>query len=268
MLLAYLAGSSAIGIARLPEQPAIRWVLLANALYAGLILLAARAPLGRLGRTLREAYPLALLAALYPALDILNNFGGVTVHDAAVQRWEQLLFGTDPSRMWWQREPSVFWSTVLHTAYLSYYPIVAAPLVVFLARGRLEEARRAVTWVLATFLACYLVFLLFPVAGPYYEYPRPAAWFVSNPAARLVYGTLSQGSAYGAAFPSSHVAAALVATAAAFRGSRALGRALLVPSALLTIGVVYCQMHYAVDAIAGLGVGLLAGEVGRRARTA
>jgi membrane-associated phospholipid phosphatase len=28
-----------------------------------------------------------------------------------------------------------------------------------------------------------------------------------------------------------------------------------IPTALLTIGVVYCQMHYAVDAVAGLLVG-------------
>jgi membrane-associated phospholipid phosphatase len=27
---------------------------------------------------------------------------------------------------------------------------------------------------------------------------------------------------------------------------------------LMTVGVVYCQMHYGVDAIAGLGVGLMA----------
>ena len=30
---------------------------------------------------------------------------------------------------------------------------------------------------------------------------------------------------------------------------------LLVPTVLLTIGVVYCQMHYGVDALAGLAVG-------------
>ena len=30
---------------------------------------------------------------------------------------------------------------------------------------------------------------------------------------------------------------------------------LLAPTVLLTVGVVYCQMHYAVDALAGLGVG-------------
>jgi membrane-associated phospholipid phosphatase len=95
------------------------------------------------------------------------------------------------------------------------------------------------------------------VAGPYYVFPRPAAWFVANPAARLVYDTLAEGSSYGAAFPSSHVAASVAAALAAIIGSRRLGAALLVPTILLTIGVVYCQMHYAVDAIAGLVLGTM-----------
>jgi membrane-associated phospholipid phosphatase len=168
-----------------------------------------------------------------------------------VQGWEQLLFGQQLSRIWWQTSPSIFWSAVLHGAYFAYYPIILGPLVYFLATGQLVAAQRTTRWVLSTFLLCYLAFLFFPVAGPYYEFPRPDAWFIANLPARLVYATLAAGSAYGAAFPSSHVAATLVATAAAFHGSRAVGALLSVPAALLSVGVVYCQMHYAVDAIAG-----------------
>jgi len=174
------------------------------------------------------------------------------VHDATVRGWELRLFGSELSRTWWQAAPSRFWSTVLHAAYFGYYPLIAAPLVTFLALGRIEAARRTAFWLVATFLLCYLVFLAFPVAGPYYEFPRPDPAFLDNPAARLVYATLAGGSAYGAAFPSSHVAATLVAVAAAFHGSRRLGWTMVVPALLLTVGVVYCQMHYAVDALAGI----------------
>ena len=62
----------------------------------------------------------------------------------------------------------------------------------------------------------------FPVAGPYYVFPRPDAWFLDNVFARTVYDTLATGSSYGAAFPSSHVAAALAAALSAARGSHAL----------------------------------------------
>jgi membrane-associated phospholipid phosphatase len=254
MLLAYLAITSVIAVARLPAQPAIRWVLLSNALIGLLVWVLNRYPLGSIGRVIREIYPILLLGALYPAIDILNNFGRVAVHDDRVRGWELALFGGEPSRTWWQSSHSVFWSTIFHGTYFAFYPIVLAPPIVFLVLARLEDARRAVRWILATFLTCYLVFLLFPVAGPYYEFPRPDAWFIANPMARLVYATLEKGSAYGAAFPSSHVAATLVATAAAFTGSRKLGWILLIPALLLSIGVVYCQMHYAVDALAGIGV--------------
>jgi membrane-associated phospholipid phosphatase len=176
------------------------------------------------------------------------------VHDVTVRAWEHWLFGGDISQTWWQTAPSVFWSTVFHGAYFAYYPIIALPVITFLIMGRPEAARRSVLWLLATYVITYVVFVLYPVAGPYYEFPRPAAWFVDNFPARLVYGTLANGSAFGAAFPSSHVAATIVATAAALRGSRVVGWCLVVPAALLTVGVVYCQMHYAVDALAGIAV--------------
>jgi membrane-associated phospholipid phosphatase len=191
---------------------------------------------------------------LYSELDVLNSGGGA-VHDQMVQRWELLVFGTQISREWWQTAPSRFWSTVLHAAYLSYYFIVAAPALYFAWRGDLAAVRRFVLVVMATFIVCYLVFLFFPVAGPYYQFPRPAPWFTDNLPARLAYQALASGSSYGAAFPSSHVAAALAATLAAGRLSWRLGLILAVPTLLLTAGVVYCQMHYGVDALAGLAVG-------------
>ncbi len=111
------------------------------------------------------------------------------------------------------------------------------------------------------------MFIFFPVAGPYYEFPRPATWFTDNLAARLTYEALATGSSYGAAFPSSHVAAAVAATLAAARSSPRLGLLLAIPTLLLTIGVVYCQMHYGVDALGGLAVGVLVtGCVGGRGK--
>lgn len=254
LLLGYLAVTSALALIRLPEQPANRWVLLSNLLMALALGLLARAPATGATRVLRNLFPLFLLGALYPAIDILNNFGAAPTHDLAVRRWEIGLFGSEVSRTWWQASRSVTWSTVYHAAYFAFYPSIAATPITLLIQRRRAEAERAVTWIFATFLLCYLVFVTFPVAGPYYEYPRPDRWFIDNPPARLVYATLAKGSAYGAAFPSSHVAATLVAVAAAWIGSRTLGAILALPAILLTIGVVYCQMHYAIDALAGVAV--------------
>jgi membrane-associated phospholipid phosphatase len=256
VLLGYLGVVTAVAVYRAPVQPGCWWLVLANGFAAMLIALLRQTGLGRTGQVLREIYPLLLLVGLYGQLDVLNR-GVVRPHDALVQHWELALFGRQLSQTWWQEAPSRFWSTVLHGAYFSYYFIVTVPAAYFLWRGDLASVRRFVLAVMTTFVLCYLVFIFFPVAGPYYVFPHPAAWFLDNPAARLVYDTLAEGSSYGAAFPSSHVAATVAAAVMAALGSRRLGLLLLLPTVLLTVGVVYCQMHYGVDALAGLAVGAL-----------
>lgn len=272
ILLVYLLVVSVVAASRASAQPGCWWLLLAHALFLVLLFLITRPGLGPVGRTIRELYPLFLLPGLYSELDVLNS-PSLPVYDAVVQRWESFIFGTQISREWWQAAPSPFWSTIFHGAYLSYYLILSAPAIYLAWRGDLAGVRRFVLVVITTFVLCYLVFIFFPVAGPYYQFPRPASWFIANLPARLAYEALATGSSYGTAFPSSHVAAALAATVAAMQASRRLGLILLVPTLLLTVGVVYCQMHYGVDAIAGLVVGgsvtgAVAGLVERKHKTA
>jgi membrane-associated phospholipid phosphatase len=60
------------------------------------------------------------------------------------------------------------------------------------------------------------------------------------------------------------VAATVTATAGAWSGSRPLGVILAVPAALLAVATVYCQMHYGIDALAGLATGIGVVAVVRR----
>ena len=255
LLAGYLVIVSVVAIVRAPGLPNCWWLLVAHGLFGLLLYLLTRPGLGPVGRTIREIYPLLLLVALYSELDVLNGPGGTTVYDGVVQRWELAIFGAQLSTEWWRAMPSRFWSAVLHAAYLSYYLIVVAPAFYFAWRRNIIALRHFILVVMTTFVVCYLVFIFLPVAGPYYVFARPDPWFVDNVFARAVYDTLATGSSYGAAFPSSHVAAAVAATLSAGRGSRWLGWSLAVPTVLLTIAVVYCQMHYGVDAIAGLLTG-------------
>lgn len=263
LLLGYLAIVTIVAAVRAPSQPECWWLLPAHGLFLVLLLLLRSRTLGPVGRALGEIYPLLLLVGLYAEIGILNS-RAAPIHDALVQQWEVALFGSHVSVEWWKAAPSRFWSTVLHAAYFSYYLIVTVPAIIFLRQGRKAEARHFIFAVMATFVTCYLVFIFFPVAGPYYLFPHPPAWFLDNVPARLVYATLAAGSSYGAAFPSSHVAAAVAATVAGFRGSKRVGIALVIPTLLLMVGVVYCQMHYAVDAAAGAVVGAVLGGMIRR----
>lgn len=266
-LFGFLTVGSIIALLRIGERPQAIYALSAYGMIAMLVVLVTSpSGLGALGRAVREIYPLLLLVPLYSSLDFLNGIGQIRVHDELVRHWEDVLFGAQVSRTWWQEHGSRFWSAVLHASYFSYYVIIPMPLAWFAVTGDLASLRRSVLIIFSTFLICYVCFLLFPVAGPYYEFPRPAPWFLDNGPARLVYATLSTGSSYGAAFPSSHVAATVAAAIAGWLGSRKLGVILAIPTILLTIGVVYCQMHYAVDALAGVVLGVMMGLVFRTAR--
>ncbi len=227
--------------------------------HLGLVLLAvlaSRAPSSGGGGVLRAAYPVFILPGLYASLDVLIGRGAPTF-DAPLLALEEAIFGNQPARDWWRGSPSAFWSTVLHAAYFSYYLIVPLPVLVLLVQRRGREIAPYLNGVVATFLACYLIYLFFPVSGPYYQWPHPDGAFVDNVPARLVYGALAQGSSYGAAFPSSHVAATVAATIGAWMASRTLGLIIAVPTLLLTVGVVYTQMHYVVDSVAGVLVGIV-----------
>lgn len=260
LVVGYVLVVSLVVAIRSPELAGWPWLLLAHGLILLLVLLVHSPGMGRVGTILRDIYPIILLAGFYSELDVLN--AGRPVYDSLVQKWEVMLFGGQPSRDWWRAAPSHAASLMLHATYFAYYPMILVPAIWLAARNRAPMLRRFVLGVMSAFIFCYLVFLILPVAGPYYEFARPTGSFVSNPAARLVYATLSSGSSYGAAFPSSHVAATIAALITVWAASRRAGLVMMVPALLLPVAVVYCQMHYAVDALSGLLVGLAAGWVG------
>lgn len=218
-----------------------------------------RSATARWASLIRGALPLLLLVALYTLLDIVNLAGNVRTWDREIQLIEQALVGGQPARDWWRTSPSAFWSTLLHGAYFSYYALIAVPALLILTTGTVDERELFTTRVIICFMLCYAVFALFPVSGPYYQFERPSGAFIDNLPARLVYASLSGGSSFGAAFPSSHVAATVTCTAVMVRLRPRVGLWLVVPAALLTVSVVYCAMHYAVDAVAGLLLGLTVG---------
>jgi membrane-associated phospholipid phosphatase len=217
------------------------------------------------GAFLAEFYPLLLTPALYTHVGIVNTARGVT-HDALVQEVEQKLFSGQPSLEWIRSYPSPLLSTVMHAAYVSYYALlVLAPLVPWLA-GRREAARRTLLLTMAAFYACYATSLAFPVAGPRFEFPPAENAATAVPIAVAVRGLLEGGSAWGTAFPSSHVAAAVVAAGCSFATLRPLGAVLVPIALLLSLATVYCQFHYAVDSLAGAALGAFVLLVGLRPR--
>jgi membrane-associated phospholipid phosphatase len=219
---------------------------------------------GGLAAFLGEFYPLVAVAGLYTSIGLLNTAVGVS-YDRTVQGWEQALFGGQPSYEWIRAQPCPVLSEVLHAGYLSYYLILAGAPLGLWASGRRDGARRVLTVMMLTFYVCYVVFLLFPVGGPRYEFPLAVNAATGAVAARATRHLLENGAAWGTAFPSSHVAVSVAASVATLLEWRPLGAALAVLAALLSLGTVYGQFHYAVDAVAGGILGLAMVAASRRA---
>src|SRR5881296_4387363 len=227
-------------------------LMVANALLVALVLLAPRArEAGPVGRFLGDWYPLLLLGGLYAEVGVVNVDLGYQ-HDLAIQRLELWVFGSQLSYRWIREMPSPVFSWIMHTCYIAYYAILcASPLGLWIS-GRRDAARRTIFAVMVTFYACYVVFLFFPVAGPRYAFDLAHNAATAVWPARAAQWVLDQGDSWGAAFPSSHVAAAVVAALCALRFWRPLGLVLTPLTVGLVLSVVYGQFHYAVDAVAGL----------------
>jgi hypothetical protein len=252
--LGYVAFAAAAIFARTPRHPDLLPMLAANLLLAA-VALAAPAARRRGGAAgfLGDFYPLLADLALYGELGLVNSAAGVS-HDAVVQRWEEALLGGQVSRAWIRAWPSPCLSWVLHLGYLSYYPILgAAPLGLWLS-GRRDAARRTLLLMMVGFYVCYAISLTFPVAGPRYVFPLARNAAAAVPPAVLTQRLLDGAAAWGTAFPSSHVAVSMLAALSALREWRPLGVTLLPPAILLTLGTVYGQLHYGVDALAGLAI--------------
>jgi membrane-associated phospholipid phosphatase len=199
--------------------------------------------------------PLIAIPSLYAELPRIAANG---MHDDVVQRWEAATFGTSPVLWASARWPSALLSESLHAAYLSYYLIIYGPPIVLYMRGQLAEFRSTVGGLMTMFAICYIVFLVFPVAGPRYEWAPPATVF-DGPVRRFALRILAAGSSRGTAFPSSHVAVATVQAVLAFRRNARTGLLLGALTSCLAIGAVYGGFHYGVDVLAGGVVGVAVG---------
>ncbi|HXM38437.1 MAG TPA: phosphatase PAP2 family protein [Gemmatimonadales bacterium] len=237
--------------------PGWPWLLTAHTLIVVLVVLAPRArAAGPVGRFLGDWYPMLLLGALYAEIGVLTLDAGFQ-NDLPIQRLEAWVFGSQVSYRWIRESASPLLSWMLHACYVAYYPILyASPLGLWIV-GRRDASRHTIFAVMATFYLCYVVFLFFPVAGPRYAFDAAHNVATEVWPARFASWLLDRGDSWGAAFPSSHVAASVVATGMALRYWRTLGLVLLPFTAGLLLAVVYGQFHYAVDALAGLMVAAL-----------
>jgi len=256
LFLLYLAANSGIVLWHARGIPGWALLLLANGLSVVLVALLSRAPLTPVVRFLSGGYAILLTTGYYAQLGIINT-GVAQVHDALIQRWDRAVFGSEVAMTWHYTSPNAVLSSVLHACYGSYYWLGPFAAIWLFARHSRESYERAGFIITLAFYVSYLVFALFPVAGPRYFFGAAAGSAAEVLPARIVHAVLEGGSAWGTAFPSSHVAVAWCAVYA-LRPEAPRMALFLAPIALLIpFGTAYGQFHYGVDALAGVALAVV-----------
>eukprot|EP00005_Dracoamoeba_jomungandri_P000965 CAMPEP_0174254420 /NCGR_PEP_ID=MMETSP0439-20130205/3741_1 /TAXON_ID=0 /ORGANISM="Stereomyxa ramosa, Strain Chinc5" /LENGTH=276 /DNA_ID=CAMNT_0015335985 /DNA_START=90 /DNA_END=917 /DNA_ORIENTATION=+ len=181
-----------------PKEVDLHWIFpwLGKSLQAPIILL----------HMLLDGYVPALFVLLYSETgQIIPNIHGAVRYDADMQRYEQYLFLAQPAielREWY---PSRVLGEYLHFCYFNFYVVIVGVLaMIYFFRPR-EFYDRAVSALALTFFSCFLFYIVYPVEGPYWSFPRPEAEEISFYFGYIVRWVLV-ASAHGTAMPSSHCA--------------------------------------------------------------
>jgi len=230
---------------------------LANLFLAAVIwLLAINNPAIILLQILRACYPLAVifLAHLEVELFIHILYGEDFTFDSLVERWDALLFGSNPHLHFHLILPQWYWAELWHLFYISYYPLLIGSILWVWTR-RPDDFPRFIFIYLGIFLSFVLIFSLFPVIGPLDN--RIGIFDDRSVLAKLVDFLFLIGAPDGAAFPSSHVGL----STGIYLLLRPMQPGVKAGIVIIIIGIgismVYASIHYAVDAIAGLIAGWL-----------
>lgn len=200
-------------------------------------------------------------AQSHPAFDPAQAYDrAATWWDLWLKDLDIRMLGVYPPE--WMRKFHAPWlSGLMMVAYLSYYvsPLVAVvPQVV--ARNWAAVRRIAAVYA-GCLLLTYVGYILLPATGPRFE-GGPGAWLPAEPgwfAAEWWAVVLNDAEIIRwDAFPSGHVAVALVALVLSMRYHRRIGLAYLPFVAGLTVATVYLGYHYAFDVVVGIALAAFA----------
>ena len=200
-------------------------------------------------RLVRNLYPIVLFLFMFEQTGSINHIVVPGFCDAFIRQLEEDIFGFQPAIVFAQRFPQKWVAEYMYFSYWTYYLLFPGlELFLFLRRAKTEFLDYMFS-LCGTMYVCYLIYIFLPVRDPSFEIgfapgSGPFAWIMS-----MIYRYFQ---IEGAAFPSSHVAAAAVVLYYTFRYARAALWAVCPIVVSLMVSTVYCHYHYAVDVLAGL----------------
>ncbi len=216
----------------------------------------------------RHFYPVLLYTWFFSSTGWINRMFFKEFMDPTIIRWEQLLFGCQPSTLFMQKLPYLAVSELFYASYFSYYIMITGVGLALYLKDRLHF-HHYISVVSFVFYVCYTLYVILPIIGPRvffheiggYSLPDEVQQFASTdtyPEAvkvgvffRIMAFIYRVFEAPGAALPSSHVAIALTTVYFSFKYLRPIRYVHLAVAILLCLSTIYCRYHYAIDVITG-----------------
>lgn len=211
-------------------------------------------------RWLRDWYPMLFFTFFFGTIGRLVTLFFPFWLEPFLLKSDIWFFGEHPWEFF-ARHLTPLTTEIFSFAYWSYYFLI--PLAVWVpyraARARFAKKHaaappfdRVMARVCLTMFTCYACFLLMPARGPHHvmnldhELLFAGGWFYNS-----ILFIQGKGSVVGAAFPSSHVAAAWTVLLALRQSFRKLFWTLLPLVVVLSASTFVIQYHYVIDSVGG-----------------
>ena len=225
----------------------------------------------------RHFYPIILYTPFYTETGLLNQMFVQGHLDGFFIGLEQRMFGFQPSIAFMDALPYLAVSELFYASYFLYYVMNVTVGLMLYCRDR-RHFLHYVTLTSFIFYLCYLIYIFLPVVGsrvytsevlgfalqkewdffplPYPEAVQAGVFF------RIMKFIYANFEAHGAAFPSSHVAIAMVTLFFSWRYRLGIRHVHVAAVIMLCASTVYCRYHYLVDVLAGALLGVAGVAVG------
>ena len=195
----------------------------------------------------RFLYPMLFLGFFYTETSYMKNIIFEKNFDALFCDIESGLWGCQPSIEFEKTMPHAWFNELMNLFYFSYYLITIVVCFIIYFKNR-EHSFKSVFVVIFSFYLYYIIFAIFPVAGPQFHLGNSEAephYFFG----KIMHYILMNVEEPTGAFPSSHVGIALILSYQAFLHQKKLFYFSLPFVIGICFATVYLRAHYLVDVV-------------------
>jgi len=200
---------------------------------------------------IRATYPIILSGYFYSETVFYNKLF-FSDYDYLLALWDKTIFGSQLSAGFSAYFSNPLFSELMYFSYFSFYLLIVGFTVYMYFRQK-DEFEKSNFQLIASSYLFYLIFSLFPSAGPQFYFSPPENIlpnaFVFDKVMHFIQQTAEQPTG---AFPSSHVGISVIILLISRAKAPDFYKYIWPLVLLIMLSTVYIKAHYVVDVIGGL----------------